>query len=203
MLQLIFFSIILSSVHALIPHHWLSLALLSKSEKWTKKQTLKSSLLVSFAHSIGTILLGVLIGLIGMEAATKMSEFTSWFAPLLLILFGIIYFSFGHEHHHEKKAKFKTHSFEKIMFSMAITMFFSPCLEIETLFFQAGTYGWKGILFVSLIYFTITIVGITILTLSGKKTIEKFNFHFLEHNEKKITGLILILLGITTYFIEI
>ena len=202
MLQLILFSIILSLVHALIPHHWLSLALLSRSEKWTKKQTFQISFVVSFAHSISTIILGVLIGLIGMEAAHRMGEFTSWFAPLLLILFGIIYFSLGQEHHHSGKTKFKTHSFEKIMLTMAVTLFFSPCLEVETLYFTAGTFGWEGIFFVSLIYLVITVCGITILTLSGKKTIEKLNFHFLEHNEKKIAGMILILLGIMTYFVK-
>ena len=202
MLQLIFFSIVLSSVHALIPHHWLSLALLARSEKWSKRQTFQISFVVSFAHSLSTIILGILIGLIGMEAAARMSDFTSWFAPLLLILFGIIYFSLGQEHQHEKKSKLKTHSFEKIMFSMTVTMFFSPCLEVETLYFTAGTFGWLGILYVSFIYLIITISGITFLTLSGKKTIEKFNFHFLEHYEKKIAGLILILLGIMTYFVK-
>ncbi|NUM31148.1 MAG: hypothetical protein HUU47_02350 [Bacteroidetes bacterium] len=202
MLQLIFFSFILSAVHALIPHHWLSLALLARSEKWSKKQTFQISFVVSFAHTLSTIILGVLIGLIGMEAAKRMSEFTSWFAPLLLILFGIIYISFGQEHHHIENKKIKNHSFEKIMFSMALTMFFSPCLEVETLYFAAGTFGWQGILFVSLIYLIVTVCGITILALSGKKTIEKLNFHFLEHNEKKIAGMILILLGIMTYFLK-
>jgi hypothetical protein len=85
---------------------------------------------------------------------------------------------------------------------MAMAMFFSPCLEIETFYFTAGTYGWQGIWTVSDIYLIITLLGITILTLSGKKTMERFNLHFLEHYEKKITGVILILLGILSYFVK-
>ena len=202
MLQLATFSLILSVIHVLVPHHWLPLALLAKSEKWNRKQTLQLSIIVSFSHVLSTIILGIFIGIIGMEAAKKMGEFTEWFAPLLLILFGIIYVSLGEHHHHDEKLKLKTHSFSRIVTTMSVAMFFSPCLEVETFYFTAGTFGWKGILVVSAIYLIITVVGISTLTLSGKKTIDMFNLHFLEHYEKKITGVILILLGILSYFVK-
>ncbi len=202
MLQLAAFSLILSVIHVLVPHHWLPLALLAKSEKWNRNQTLQLSVIVSFSHVLSTIILGIFIGIIGMEAARKMGEFTEWFAPLLLILFGIIYVSLGEHHHHDTKVKLKNHSFSRIVTTMSIAMFFSPCLEVETFYFTAGTFGWKGILIVSAIYLIITVVGITVLTLSGKRTIDLFNLHFLEQHEKKITGVILILLGILSYFVK-
>ncbi len=202
MLQLAAFSLLLSLIHVLVPHHWLPLALLAKSEKWSRRQTFKLSVVVSLAHVLSTIILGVIIGIIGMEAANKMSGFTEWFAPLLLILFGIIYVRHGDHHHHDEKVKLKTHSFAKIVTTMAVAMFFSPCLEVETFYFKAGTYGWKGIIAVSAIYLATTVIGITALTLSGKKTMERFRLHFLEHYEKKITGVILILLGILSYFVK-
>jgi len=202
MLQLAISSFLLSIIHVLVPHHWLPLALLSKSEKWNRKQTLQLSVIVSFSHVLSTIILGIFIGIIGMEANRKMGEFTEWFAPLLLILFGIIYVSLGEHHHHDDNVKLKTHSLSRIITSMSIAMFFSPCLEVETFYFTAGTFGWPGIVLVSAIYLVITVVGISVLTLSGKKTIDMFNLHFLEHYEKKITGVILILLGILSYFVK-
>ncbi len=202
MLQLALFSLILSLFHVLVPHHWLPLALLAKSEKWTRQQTFQLSVIVSLSHVMSTIILGIVIGVIGMEAANKMGEFTEWFAPLLLILFGVIYVSLGQHHHHDEKLKLKTHSFLKIVTTMSVAMFFSPCLEVETFYFKAGTYGWDGIIIVSVIYLVTTVAGITILTLSGKKTIERFRLHFLEQHEKKITGVILILLGILSYFVK-
>ena len=202
MLQLAAFSFILSIIHVLVPHHWLPLALLAKSEKWNRNQTLQLSVIVSFSHVLSTIILGIFIGIIGMEAAKKMGEFTEWFAPLLLILFGIIYVSIGEHHHNDTKVKLKTHSFSRIVATMSIAMFFSPCLEVETFYFTAGTFGWKGIFIVSAIYLIITVVGISVLTLSGKRTIDLFNLHFLEQHEKKITGVILILLGIMSYFVK-
>lgn len=202
MFQLAAFSLILSVIHVLVPHHWLPLALLAKSEKWTRKQTFQLSVIVSLSHVLSTIILGIFIGIIGMEAAKQMGEFTEWFAPLLLILFGVIYVSLGEHHHHDDKLKLKTHSFLKIVTTMSVAMFFSPCLEVETFYFKAGTYGWNGIIVVSSIYLITTVIGITILTLSGKKTMERFRLHFLEHYEKKITGVILILLGILSYFVK-
>jgi nickel/cobalt exporter len=202
MLQLAAFSFILSSIHLILHPHWLPLALLSKSEKWNKSQTLQLAVIVSFAHVLSTIILGVVIGIIGMEAAKKMGEFTEWFAPLLLILFGIIYVSLGQHHHHNENLDIKTHSFTRIVTSMSITMFFTPCLEMETYYFTAGTYGWSGIILISVVYLLVTVIGISILTVSGKKTMDRFNLHYLEHYEKKITGVILILLGILSYFVK-
>jgi nickel/cobalt exporter len=202
MLQLAAFSFILSSIHLILHPHWLPLALLAKSEKWNKSQTLQLAVIVSFAHVLSTIILGVVIGIIGMEAAKKMGEFTEWFAPLLLILFGIIYVSLGQHHHHNENLDIKTHSFTRIVTSMSITMFFTPCLEMETYYFTAGTYGWSGIILISVVYLLVTVIGISILTVSGKKTMDRFNLHYLEHYEKKITGVILILLGILSYFVK-
>lgn len=186
----------------LVPHHWLPLALLARSEKWNRKQTVQLSVIVSSAHALSTMILGIIIGIIGMEAARKMGEFTEWFAPLLLILFGVIYVSLGDHHSHDDSVKLKTHSFSRIITSLSVAMFFSPCLEVETFYFTAGTFGWRGILLVSVIYLFVTVSGITALTLSGKKTMERFQLHFLEHYEKKITGVILIVLGILSYFVK-
>jgi len=202
MLQLAAFSFILSLIHLILHPHWLPLALLAKSEKWNKTQTLQLAVIVSFAHVLSTIILGVVIGIIGMEAAKKMGEFTEWFAPLLLILFGIIYVSLGQHHHHNENLDIKTHSYAKIVTSMSITMFFTPCLEMETYYFTAGTYGWSGIILISVVYLLVTVIGISILTVSGKKTMDRFNLHYLEHYEKKITGVILILIGILSYFVK-
>jgi len=36
----------------------------------------------------------------------------------------------------------------------------------------------------------------------GIKGVNKFNSHFLDHHEKAITGVVLILLGLLAYFVE-
>lgn len=206
MIQLIIGSFLLSIVHALIPNHWIPLVTIGKAERWTLRETLGSTAIVAFFHSLSTILLGIVIGLIGFKLAKQFEYVSTIIAPLILLMIGLIYFGmdFTHSHHEhlpdEKQLKKKSKT--AILFTLCIAMFFSPCLEIETYYFTAGTFGWKGIVTVSIVYLSVTVGSIISLVYLGSKSIEKFNWHFLEHYEKKITGSILILLGITSFFIN-
>ncbi len=89
-----------------------------------------------------------------------------------------------------------------IILTLIISMFFSPCLEIEAYFFVASKLGWQGIITVSVIYTIITIAGMLLLVWLGMKGVKKIKSHFLEHHEKTIIGIILIVLGIAGYFIN-
>jgi cadmium resistance protein CadD (predicted permease) len=82
-------------------------------------------------------------------------------------------------------------------------MFFSPCIEIEAYYFHAGTGGWLGIAIVSIIYLIFTVFGMVLLVYLGRQGVEKIRWNFLEHHEKMITGIVLIVLGIFAYFIKI
>jgi nickel/cobalt transporter (NicO) family protein len=206
MVQLVIGSFLLSLVHALIPNHWIPLVTIGKAEKWSLKETLGASAIIAFCHALSTILLGIVIGFIGLKLATDFQHIATIIAPLVLLLMGLMYFGmdFKHSHHEHLPDEAKLHKKSRltILFSLCVAMFFSPCLEVETYYFTAGVYGWKGILTVSFVYLIITVGGILSLVFLGSKSIEKFNWHFLEHYEKKITGSILILLGITSFFIN-
>lgn len=81
-------------------------------------------------------------------------------------------------------------------------MFFSPCLEIEAYYFTAGTHGKLAIGLLSAVYLLITVTGSILLVSLASKSIEEFKWHFLEHHEKKITGIVLIALGLLSYFFK-
>jgi nickel/cobalt transporter (NicO) family protein len=205
MAQLIAGSFLLSLIHAAIPNHWLPLVLLGRSEGWNKKETLWIAGIAGFAHTLSTVGLGVVIGLIGVELASKYEVFTQVVAPLILMCMGLIYFGLDFKHTHadftateaiEKKSKWT------IVLSICVAMFFSPCLEIESFYLSAGSFGWKGIIAISLIYLVVTITGIMTLVVLGGRSLEKINWHLLEHHEKKITGFTLILLGIVSFFMN-
>jgi drug/metabolite transporter (DMT)-like permease len=82
-------------------------------------------------------------------------------------------------------------------------MFFSPCLEIEAYYFTAGALGWGGIAVVSMVYLIVTVLGMLLLVDLGRRGVEKMKWHFLEHHEKRVTGLVLVVLGVFAYFIRI
>lgn len=205
MTHIIIGSLLLSIIHAAIPNHWLPLVLIAKSEGWQKSETMLVAGIAALAHTLSTISLGVIIGLIGVEISDQLRLFPTIIAPLVLIFMGILYFGLdmGHTHHeHISEKKLAKKSKRSIILSVCIAMFFSPCLEIETFYFSAGPFGWKGIISISLVYLLVTVSGIMALVAVGGRSLEKVNFHFLENHEKKITGFTLILLGIFTFFVH-
>jgi sulfite exporter TauE/SafE len=207
MIHIIIGSLILSIIHASIPNHWIPLVLISKAEKWNSRETMAVTAITAFSHTLSTIILGILIGLIGYKLSESYQAITQIIASLVLIFMGLVYFALDMKHsHHEhlpddaglpKKSKLA------IILTLCMAMFFSPCLEIETIYFSAGTLGWIAIAAISAIYLIVTVSGIVILVALGCKSIEKFNWHFLEHHEKKITGGVLIALGILSFFLKL
>ena len=206
MIQIILGSILLSLVHALIPNHWLPLVAVAKSERWNRSETLLATGIAGFAHTLSTILVGIVVGLIGYELSEKYSAFISIVAPSVLVLLGIIYivFNTGHTHldYSSKVQKNKNRRKISIISSLAFAMFFSPCIEIEAYYFSAGEFGVVGIGVVSAIYLSVTVLGMLLLVDLGLRGVKRIKSHFLEHNEKKLTGVILIVLGIAAYFVD-
>ena len=209
MWQIILGSLVLGLIHPLFPNHWIPLIAISKTEKWSTKETVFATLITGFSHTLSTILIGVFVGFIGIKLAESYSYITRVAAPLILFFIGVIYviLDLKSAHHHQhfdinnpkiKNQKSKT----AIIISLCIGMFLSPCIEIEAFYFQAATKGWLGILLVSMIYLTLTLTIMVGLVYYGLKGANKFNSHFLDHHEKLVTGIVLIALGLFGYFVE-
>jgi hypothetical protein len=208
MIQLLLGSFLLSVVHAAIPNHWIPLVAISKSEKWPRSTTLTVTAISGLAHTASSIAIGLLVGLLGYKLSGEFEVVTSIVAPLILVGMGVIYlildFRGGHHHHHhfDQAVDKSKKSLTAIVISLSVAMFFSPCIEIEAYYFHAGTQGWMGVLAVSIVYLIVTVLGMLILVDLGLRGAKRLRSHFLEHHEKKITGIILILSGLAAYFIE-
>ncbi|HYO22071.1 MAG TPA: hypothetical protein VER36_06675, partial [Flavisolibacter sp.] len=81
-------------------------------------------------------------------------------------------------------------------------MFLSPCLEVESLFLSAGVFGMSAVLALAATYAVVSILGIWLLVSLGIKGVNLLPAEFIEHNEKKISGIVLILVGIVTFFLH-
>jgi nickel/cobalt transporter (NicO) family protein len=213
-IQIFFGSILLSLVHATIPSHWLPLIAISKAEKWNEKETLLVTAITGIAHTSSTVIIGIIVGIIGYKLSESYHYITHYVAPTILVAIGLLYLVFEyrhkliknkqHHHHHVdiegiiKKKKSK----RSIIISLSVAMFISPCMEIEVYYLTASRLGWIGIGIVSIVYFFVTVLGIMFLVFFAAKGIEKLKWHFMEHHEKLISGLILILVGALALFIE-
>jgi nickel/cobalt exporter len=201
MLQLFFGSILLSLVHAAIPNHWLPVVAIGKAENWTQRETLLVAAISGFAHTISTVLVGITIGIIGISLSRNYAFISEKVAPALLIVLGVIYLIIDRLNHHKHThgtdtGKIRSRSKWAIVISLALAMFLSPCIEIEAYYFQAGVEGWPGILMVSAVYVIITVSGMVLLVFLGNKGVRAIQSHFLDHHEKLLSGIVLLLLGI-------
>ena len=198
-------TILLAMVHALIPNHWLPLVAVARAEKWNRKDVTGITFLAAAAHVIGTVALGLVLGFIGKELVAKYGATISAVASLLLIVFGLIYYTVNLPHHHHSSqqdvAEYHRSKRKWILIFIAM-MFLSPCLEVESLFLSAGVYGMVVVSTVSLIYAVVSISGILLLVTLGYKGMNLLPASFIEHNEKRISGIVLIAVGILSFFLH-
>src|SRR5690606_1464069 len=117
-------------------------------------------------------------------------------------IFGLIYYTVNLPHHHHSSqkdvAQYKR-SKRKWILIFIVMMFLSPCLEVESLFLSAGVHGMGAVSLLAAIYAIVSISGILLLVTLGFKGVNLLNAHFIEHNEKKISGIVLILVGIISF----
>ena len=206
MLQIIIGSFLLSILHASIPNHWIPLIAIGKSEKWTRRQLLSITAMVGSAHTLGTIIIGIVVGLVGYNLSSSYRFITQIATPIVFVVLGIIFViidlrSTG-AHHHVHIEKMSQRPKLSIVFSLCCAMFLSPCIEIVVYYLPAGSQGIPGIIIVSLVYLVVTVSGMILLVDLGRKGIEKIKWHFLDHHEKLVTGFVLIAFGIFAYFVD-
>lgn len=202
-------SLLLSLIHASVPNHWIPLIAIGKSEEWTVKETLSGTIITGFAHTLSTILIGIIVGLVGIKISNSYSLIVGYIAPSILITIGIMYIILdfirqGHHHHIEFRniSGNGTKSKMALLSSLSLGMFLSPCIEIEAYYFQAGMIGWKGIFMVSTVYTITTVLLMLLLVYSGLKGTQNLKLHALEHHEKVITGSILVVMGIVQIWLR-
>ena len=203
MFSIISGSIILSLLHASIPNHWLPIIAIGRKEKWTLQEVTQVTFISAIAHGLSTVIIGLILGFLGSHIAGQIDHFTHYFAPIILIVLGIIFIYRHHNHKHfhigdvkRKKSK------RSIIIALVLAMFLSPCMEIEAYFLLAGAQVKWLIWFIAALYLIITTLGMVTLVRLAYLGILKLNWHTLEHNAGIITGITLIATGILAFFIH-
>ena len=196
-------TIMLSLLHGLIPSHWLPVLALKEKFNWQGSKTVRIAAMAALAHSLSTFMLGVFLGLFSLSLAEMLNSYTRWVIPALLIAIGFYFIIQHHRHHHfhfNEKQKLDQAGATQVVTLLVFMMFLSPCLEIEAYFLMAGTHGWPMILTVGLLYTIVSVLGITFWVYLAQKGLHRFNWHRLEHNTGLVSGCILIITGIISFF---
>lgn len=205
MFSLVAGTFLLALVHALIPNHWLPLVAVARAEHWKTRDINTITFIAATAHVLGTVALGLVLGLIGKELAEEYGHAINVALSVLLIIFGLIYYTVNLPHHHHSSqkdvAQYKR-SKRKWVLIFIVMMFLSPCLEVESLFLSAGAYGMSTVFLLSVIYGIVSISGILLLVNLGNRGVNLLPADFVEHNEKRISGAVLIIVGIISFFLH-
>lgn len=187
-------SALLSFFHALIPSHWLPIIALGKSEGWSGTKVLGVTLLAGTAHVLSTIFAGFILSAAGEALTKNVDTLTRWLMPGILIAWGC-YYIYAHYYHHHFHLH-RQRSDWGVITSLALSMFFSPCLEIEAYFLAAGEHGRYFVFLLATVYAGISISGMVVWVWLAQHGLHRLNWHRWEHNAGIITGITLVLSGI-------
>lgn len=197
-------SLLISLLHAVIPNHWLPVLAIGRKHGWSLGETTRITFIAGMAHVISTVIIGILLGLIGSGLTAHIEDFTRIIAPSILILLGFYFIRqhYKHHHFHLDKEQIEKRTKKAIVRALVLAMFLSPCMEIEAYFLLAGAKGWYILLAIAAMYSIISIAGMLIWVRIVYKGMLKLNWHKWEHNAGIITGLVLIVTGIISFFIN-
>src|SRR6185436_10347107 len=87
----------ISLIHALVPHHWLPFVIVGRKQGWNPKKILTVLGMGAFAHTLSTIVVGLLVGFLGHQIDKRLEAFHGIVPGLILFAFGGGFFisSFG------------------------------------------------------------------------------------------------------------
>ena len=189
-------SALLSLFHALIPSHWLPILAIGRQHAWSTYKIMWVTLVAGSMHVLSTVLAGGVFAALGTVLADQAEKWSAWISPVALIGLGGYYIWAHYYHHHFHLHKQSTNW--GIIGSLAIAMFFSPCLEIEGYFLAAGQYGWWFVALLALTYGVTTVIGMLVWVCLALHGLHRLNWHAWEHNAGIITGITLVVSGVLT-----
>ncbi len=205
MIRIVSGALILSLLHAMLPSHWIPFVAIGRGERWSTGETLFVTAVAGGAHIAGTILVGIVVGLVGIGFSSSYQFLMRVASPGILVLLGLVFiWNDLRRTHPHKEVKGSPSGSDKrskstIIASLALAMFLSPCLEIEAYYFTVGGMGWSAIMWVSLVYMIVTMSGMLLLVYLGLHGLERLRWDYLELHEKRVTGVVLVILGAITY----
>ncbi|MES2331065.1 MAG: hypothetical protein V4539_15785 [Bacteroidota bacterium] len=203
MVQLLVNTCLLALLQAVIPNHWLPLSALGNSENWTKQRLELMACICACAHVMGTLLLGISFGVAGTKLSHTYETYLHLAAPIVLILFGVAYFLVAVRMWRSDESYEQERRIGKIwMVGIFLMMLLSPCLEVHDLFIAAADYGLNNILLLAMFYAMVNISGVVLLTLLASKLAGGLYAKYSDTGRKKITALLLVLVGVASFFIH-
>jgi cadmium resistance protein CadD (predicted permease) len=198
--------------HAILPDHWVPLAVLGRTRRYPLSRIARLSGLAGVAHVLVSLVLGGLIVLIGLQFRSAVQSAQDTIIGLILIAtgvgFAILELSGRGHHHHDGHHHHEHHDHEhhhdhpsgRLRGLAAVMVPFgaaaSPDLTILPVFLAATTAGVATAVGSLVIFAAVTILTIVTLTLAAARGGYQIRGQWLERWGNAITALVLIVIGL-------
>lgn len=211
-------------LHSILPDHWVPLAVVARTQRWSLLRVARVSTLASAGHVLTSVVLGGVIAVVGLQFQRAIDVQQGHIVGGVLVLTGLGFLVWGltghghghdHEHNHGQPHEQSDDHEDGTMVEMtsteqplarrlaAIAVPFgvaaSPDLTILPVALAASAVGGvtvAGVLIVFVAVTMATFVGLTVLaTIAGYR----MKGEWLERNATTITALVLIAIGVVAY----
>jgi len=103
-------------LHSILPDHWVPLAVVARTQRWSVARIARVSALASLGHVIASLVLGGIIALIGLQFQRQLDTQQGHIIGGILVLTGIGFLLWGlvrggHGHSHSAEGHTHDHSF--------------------------------------------------------------------------------------------
>ena len=198
-LALVAAAVSIGSIHTLAPDHWVPFAALARAQQWPVRRTALITAACGLGHVTGSVALGLLSVLLGVELLERFGRHLESASGLLLIGFGVAYAVWGlrrsahahrHGHHHGPQPSALS------PFTLFILFSADPCVAVIPLIFAAAPLGWGTTLAVIVAYEVATIGTMLALVLPTRAAATAAHGAWMDRHGDAIAGGVVALVGI-------
>ena len=197
--------------HAILPDHWVPLAVLGRTRRYPLIRVARLSGLAGVAHVLVSIILGGVIIAVGLQFRSAIQSAQATIVGGVLIATGVAFVALeltGRGHHHDHEANDHHHHHEPgepprgsgLRGLAAVMVPFgaaaSPDLTILPVFLAAATAGLATALGTLAIFAAVTIGTIVGLTLAAARGGYEIRGQWLERWGNLLTALVLLVIGL-------
>jgi nickel/cobalt exporter len=212
-------------LHSILPDHWVPLAVVARTQRWTMVHTARISLLASVGHVLTSIVLGGVIALVGLQFRKAFETQQGHIVGVVLVLTGIgflVWAMTGHHHHHHDhdhrigdhpehhdddqhddhaQGRASDQSLARRVAGIAVPFgaAASPDLTILPVFLAASAVGIGAVVGVLTTFSLVTLATFVGLTVAATLAGYQFKGEWLEENGNTLTALVLIGIGVAVY----
>ena len=197
-LALVAAAVSIGSIHTLAPDHWVPFAALARAQQWPARRTALITAACGLGHVTGSVALGLLSVLLGVELLERFGRHLESASGLLLIGFGVAYAVWGlrrsarahrHGHHHSHRPSALS------PFTLFLLFSADPCVAVIPLIFAAAPLGWGTTLAVIVAYEVATIGTMLALVLPTRAAATAAHGAWMDRHGDALAGCVVALVG--------